>query len=244
MFILYPLLAAGAAYLVSSFITPVYQANLMLLINQSQAPGVTNYDDILAAQQRTQTYSRLVTTRPVLEATVKQLNLTLTPEQLLKKVNVSPVNDTQLVTVAVLDPSPQQAATIANTLGQVFIDQMQAQDIATTASSRDTLRKDIDDTKQHIDDLTTQITNLRNGPAALTDAVQAQIAGLEMQLSQFQSTYNSLLSNQRQIDLANAQATSQIRVAEPAVAPRIVVNTVLSGVLGLLIAAGLVALID
>lgn len=80
--------------------------------------------------------------------------------------------------------------------------------------------------------------------ATQIDAVQAQIAGLEMQLSQFQSTYNSLLSNQRQIDLANAQATSQIRVAEPAVAPRIVVNTVLSGVLGLLIAAGLVALID
>jgi len=48
-----PLLAAGAAYLVSSFLTPIYQASLTLLINQSQSAGVSNYEDILAAQQRT-----------------------------------------------------------------------------------------------------------------------------------------------------------------------------------------------
>ena len=142
-----PLLAAGAAYLVSSFLTPIYQANLMLLINQSRTPGVTNYDDILAAQQRTQTYSRLVTTRPVLEETIHRLNLTMTPDQLAKKLDVSPVRDTQLVTVAVSDPSAEQAAKIANTIGQVFIDQTQAQNVATTSSSHDALQKEIDAAK-------------------------------------------------------------------------------------------------
>lgn len=248
VFVACPLLAAGAAYLVSSLLTPIYQANLMLLINQSRVPGVINYDDILAAQQRTQTYSRLVTTRPVLEETIRTLNLSVTPEQLLKKVDVSPVRDTQLFTVAVSDPSPEQAATIANTIGQVFIDQTRDQNIATTGTSRDALQKDIDAAKQQIDDLTTQIANLRNRVDASSAAVQAQIAGLETQLGQQQNTYDGLLATRQQIDLANAQANSQIRVAEPAVAPttfvkpRTVVNTALSGVLGLLIAAGLVAL--
>ena len=243
-----PLLAAGAAYLVSSFLTPIYQANLMLLINQSRTPGVTNYDDILAAQQRTQTYSRLVTTRPVLEETIHRLNLTMTPDQLAKKLDVSPVRDTQLVTVAVSDPSAEQAAKIANTIGQVFIDQTQDQNVATISSSRDALQKEIDAAKQHVDDLTTQIADLRAQTNALTPAVQAQIAGLETQLSQYQSTYNGLVETQQQIDLANSQANSQIRIAEPAVAPtkfvkpRMLVNTALSGALGLLIAVGLVAL--
>lgn len=243
-----PLLAAGAAFFVSSMLTPIYQANVMLLINQSGVPGFINYDDILAAQQRTQTYSRLVTTRPVLEETIRRLNLTLSPEELLQKVEVSSVSETQLFTVAVLDPSPKQAATIANTIGQVFIEQARDQNIATTGPSRDELQKDIDAAKQQIDALITQIVNLKSQPNAVTAAVQAQIAGLETQLSQYQSTYNDLLETQRQIDLANAQTNSQIRVAEPAVEPtqsvkpRIVVNTALSGALGLLIAFGLVAL--
>ncbi len=248
VFVACPLLAAGAAYLVSSLLTPIYQANLMLLINQSRVPGVINYDDILAAQQRTQTYSRLVTTRPVLEETIRKLNLSMTPEQLLKKVDVSPVRDTQLFTVAVSDPRPEQAATIANTIGQVFIDQTRDQNVAATGTSREALQKEIDAAKQQIDDLTAQIVNLRDGPDASAAAVQSQIADLETRLGQQQSSYNGLLATQQQIDLANAQANSQIRVAEPAVAPtkfvkpRIVVNTALSGVLGLLIAAGLVAL--
>ena len=129
----------------------------------------------------------------MLEETIHRLNLTMTPDQLAKKLDISPVRATQLVTVAVSDPSSEQVAKIADTIGQVFIDQTQDQNVATISSSRDALQKEIDAAKQHVDDLTTQIADLRAQTNALTPAVQAQITGLETQLSQYQSTYNGLV---------------------------------------------------
>jgi succinoglycan biosynthesis transport protein ExoP len=159
-----PILAAGVAFLVSSAMTPIYRAEATLLIEQSQVPGVTQYNDILAAERLTRTYSRLVTTRSVLEETIARLNLPLTPEQLQEQIDVTAVRDTQLVQVAVLDPSPERAATVANTLVQVFIEQQQAQRRAITGSSREELQRSIDDVRARIDELSSRIAELEQRP--------------------------------------------------------------------------------
>ncbi len=248
--ILCPLLAAGAVYGVSSTMTPIYRASLTLLIEPSQVPGTVSYNDILAAERRTDTYSRLVTTRSVLDETIQRLELSLTADQLKQKISALPIRDTQLVTVAVSHPSPEQAANIANTLGQVFIDQTIAKQRTVTSASRDELQRSLQDVKTRIDDLSARIDDLESQPGAGSTTGQSGIDILRGQLTQEQTTYTGLLEAQQRMDLAESQAGTQISVADKAVAPaspispRIPLNSALGGVLGLMAAAGLVMLLS
>lgn len=241
-----PLLAAGVAYLVSSAMTPIYRATTTLLVEQSQVPGNVQYNDILAAERLTRTYSQLAQSRPVLEETIQRLSLPLTPDDLVKQVEVSAIQNTQLVEIAVRDPSPQRAAAIANTIAQVFIERTEEQQRLQTGSSRQELQKSIEDTKARIDELSARIAELETRPDASSATIQAELAGLRSQLNQAQTTYSSLLEADQRMALAEAQARSRVSIAveavppERPVAPRVLLNTGLAGLLGLALGLGLV----
>lgn len=247
--ILCPLLAAGAVYGVSSTMTPIYRATVTLLIEPSQVPGAVSYNDIMVAERLTDTYSRLLTSRSVLDETIQRLGSSINSDQLKEKISALPIRDTQLVTVAVSDPSPEQAANIANTLGQVFIDQTIAKQRTVTSASREELQRSLQDSKARIDDLSARIDELERQPDADSTTGQSGLDVLRSQLTQEQTTYTGLLEAQQRMDLAESQASTQISIADKAVAPtsavspRVLLNTVLGGVLGLMAAAGLVMLL-
>ncbi len=240
-----PVVAALAAYLVSSAMTPIYQAKATLLVQQSQTPGQQNYQDLLASQQQTTTYAKLVTTRPILAEAATKLGLS-GPEAISGDVSVSSVSNTQLVTVSVSDPNPKRAADIANTVSTVFIEQTKAKQEAITGNSLTEIQNNLDQAKKQVDDTEAQISQLRATPSASN---QDRITSLQQQLSQYQSTYGSLLQAQQQMSIASSQVGAQISVAEEAVAPsvpvspRVKLNTALGGVLGLMLAVGMVALL-
>lgn len=241
-----PLLVGAGAYIVSSAKTPVYRAELKLVIDENQLSEVTSYNDILAAERRTRTYSHLATARPVLDETIQRLGLTLDSEELAQKVSVNPVRDTQLITVAATDTSPARAATIANTIGQVFIEQRSEQQMTVNGSGRDALQRNIDDTEQKINETSQQIADIEGRSDATSTSNQSTLRGLQSQLTQYQSTYSMLLEAQQRMAIAESQLGSNIRIAEEAappsdpVSPRVMLNTALGGVLGLLMAACLV----
>lgn len=246
VFILCPLLAGGAAYAVSNRMTRIYEGSATIFVDQGQAPGTDSFNAIQASQQLVGTYSQLATTRPVLDATIKQLNLPTTPEALIKQVSVAPVGTTQLLKISVDDQSPELAAKIANTLAQVFIDQTTQAQQAAAGSSRDQIKQSINAVQSRIDSNNAKIAQLQRGPNASSPSIQNQISQLQAQVSQDNANLASLLEAQQQMDLAAAQGSAQIRIAELAVPPttfvkpRIVLNTGLAAVLGILVAAGLV----
>ncbi|HEU5422172.1 MAG TPA: polysaccharide biosynthesis tyrosine autokinase [Nitrolancea sp.] len=249
LIVLCPLLAAGIAYLVSSLLTPVYQARATLLVEQSQTPGSQGYQDILASQQLTQTYSRLVSTRPVLDEVARELGGGLTADGLSEHLSVSPLNGTQLVHISVTDTSSERAAEIANTVGQTFIKQRQTQQAALTGSTRDDLQHSVDGLKQQIDDVSARISVLQARSDVASDQVQSQLTVLQRQLNDLQTTYSGLLEVLQRMNLDVAQATTQIQLVEQAVAPlqpvrpRVMLNTAAAGALGLLLALGSVLVI-
>ena len=218
-----------------------------MLVQQSQTPGVQNYQDLLASQQQTTTYSKLVTTRPILSEAATKLGLS-GPDAISKEITVASVSNTQLVTVSVSDPNPKRAADIANMVSTVFIEQTKAKQAAITGNSLTEIQNNLDQAKQQVDDTEAQIAQLRATPSAGTSN-QDRITSLQQQLSQYQATYGSLLQAQQQMAIANSQLGAQISVAEEAVAPtapvspRVKLNTALGGVLGLMLAFGLVALL-
>lgn len=133
--VLCPVLAGGAAYIVSSSMTPIYRANLTALVEQSETGDEAQfaYNDVLAAERQARTFSYLMTARPVLEETVTRLGLSENADELGANVSVAPIRDTQLIRLSVDDPSPERAATIANTIGQVFIEQLASTEQSTEA---------------------------------------------------------------------------------------------------------------
>ena len=244
--VLCPVLAAGGAYIFSSTITPLYQSEVRLLIDASQTSSGSNYNDLLAAERLTGTYSELVTTQAVMEETATRLNSDLTAEELRDIIVVSTVADTQLLSIAATDADPQRAARIANITGDVFTEEIQQQRLTISDPDNDELTRNIDEVKAQLDATAARISELEARQDANTQVVQTEIQQQRTLLSTYQTTYGGLLEIRQRLSLAEAEASVRVYVADPAnaptapVSPRKMLNTALAGVLGLVVAAGLV----
>lgn len=122
LLLLGPLIAGLSAFGISYSMTPTYQATATLLVNQTQVPGVVQYNDILTSERLTNTYAELVKREPILRDVSTRLGLPTGSAGLSQKISVSTVRNTQLLRVSVRDQNPTRAADIANTVSQSFID--------------------------------------------------------------------------------------------------------------------------
>lgn len=108
------------------FIKPVYQASTKLIVNQAKTEGagaVTGLDinAVNLNLKLIDTYKEIIRTPAVMDKVVAQYpDLNLTAEQLIGKVKVSSVNNTQVMTLAVQDFSYNKAVDIVNAISQVF----------------------------------------------------------------------------------------------------------------------------
>ncbi len=233
------LLAAGAAFIVSRNMTPVYSASVTLLVNQAPRSGLTDYTSILTSQQLAKTYSELLHKRPVLEAAIAKLNLPLDPAELARAVSVDLIRDTQLIVLNVEDTDPEQAATLANTIAGVFIAQNAAQQTSRFASSKESLSKEIAAVQASLAQTQAALDALSDPH---TPEEQAQKAQLETSLAQYRTSYANLLQSYENIRAAEAQELNNVSVVEPAVPPRapirprVELNTLLAGLVGMVLA--------
>ncbi len=123
--IILPLLAVMISALVSYlYLTPVYKASTTLMLWKDYAGGEVVYQDILFNRQLVNTYQELAKSRLVAQETIDRLRMTLTPTELSKKIEVSLVKDTEMISISVTDDSPERAAIIANVVAEVFRDQL------------------------------------------------------------------------------------------------------------------------
>lgn len=115
-------LAGGAvAYGVSTLITPTYRATATLLVAQQQTPGVVLLNDLQASERLANTFSRLVTLRPVLERASVDSQLEIDADALNGIVSVHNPRSTQLLEVSASTDDPQLASDIANAVADAFI---------------------------------------------------------------------------------------------------------------------------
>lgn len=236
-------LAAGAAYLVSKRLTPIYEASTTLLINEAQSNQTTDYTAILTSERLARTYAAMMTKQPVLEAVMAELGLTMDLEDLEEAVSVQPVRDTQLIEVTAEDTHPQRAADIANTIYRVFEAQNQALQASRFATSKESLAA-------QLEEVNAQISRAEASLAALAEGNQAERDRLEASLAQYRQTYAGLLTSYEEVRVAEAQATSNVVQVEPAsppekpVRPRLAVNTLLAGMVGFMLAVGGIFLVE
>ena len=247
--ILLPVVSASTAYLVSQTITPMYEASATLLVEESQALGSATYNDILANERRAQTYVRLIETRQVADATVQRLGLEISANELLGMLTVSSISETQLISVSVTDTNPETAALIATAVGETFVAQLVEQSQAPVNDARQELLENLETIRGRIEVTLSRIDELQARPDATSASVQSEILANQSQLNQLQTTYSTLLETQQRMDIGQAQSQASVRIVEEAVpsqapvSPRVALNTALGGVLGIILAGGLILLL-
>ncbi|MDU6115954.1 MAG: Wzz/FepE/Etk N-terminal domain-containing protein [Paeniclostridium sordellii] len=117
-------LAMLTSGIISFFIlSPVYEANTTLIVNTEQNKSTNNMitgDQLAVTQKLTLTYGEIIESRAVLDSVIEKLNLNMKYEDLEKNIIVSPVKDTQIMSITVKDTNPNVARDIANSIPKVF----------------------------------------------------------------------------------------------------------------------------
>lgn len=93
--------------------TPIYEASSTMLVNTrvDQSVAVTN-DQIISAKNLVDTYAIIIKSDTVLNPVIDKLVLEGSYKDLLRKVSVEAVNDTQVMRISVKDYDPQKAKQI------------------------------------------------------------------------------------------------------------------------------------
>ncbi|WP_342469797.1 Wzz/FepE/Etk N-terminal domain-containing protein [Ureibacillus sp. FSL K6-3587] len=112
-----------AAAIISFYVlTPIYQASTQILVNQKTSEQQTQIQttDIQTNLQLINTYNVIIKSPVILSKVIEILDLNTTPSALSNQITVSNANNSQVVNISVQDEQAFLAVDIANTVAQVF----------------------------------------------------------------------------------------------------------------------------
>ena len=113
----------GLGYLYSYYYkTPLYRSSSTILLvsnNNSDSTAVTQ-NDLSLNQRLVSTYSEIIKSKNVLEKTINNLGISMDSATLSKSIDVSPVTETEIIQISVVNADPELAANITNELVNVF----------------------------------------------------------------------------------------------------------------------------
>jgi polysaccharide biosynthesis transport protein len=237
------ILAAGAAYLVSSFQPKVYQARLIMIVGQSLSSVSADYTALLASQRLSTTYSQIATTEDLLGKVIARLRLDISADQLAQRVTADAPLDSTLLTITAQAETPQQAARIANALGAELIAASPTVEGGSGAELQQFLTEDLAATREEIAATRASVDELL-AVEERTAAQEEELQVLQDRLSNLRSTYASMLS------LSPTNAANLLSVWQAAnppdtyVAPRPLFNAALAAAVGLFIAIAVAVVVQ
>src|SRR2546423_1264121 len=140
---------------------PLYQSSALVeVVLRSSSNQSSEYTSLLASDQLVQTESQLAVSDPVLREVASHYK-GMTIEQLSKNVSSTVKLNTQLFEIDVLDPSPTQAAILANDVATTLIKQRLQAMQQDNSRSQQHVQQDLNSTQQQIDTITSQIATLK-----------------------------------------------------------------------------------
>ena len=174
-------IGGGVGYYTSIRQTPIYQAEARFVI---LPPAQTTYDyySNLNNQQLIDTYAQLLTTEELLFQASETLGFPVRKGQ----ATAAQVDDTKFVLLTVRDTDPFKAATIANGLVEILIDQNDKLQSVQYEVAEENLQVRIDQAEQQIETLENQIS-LKS-----SEITQEQIASAQAEMEKIQEQVNSL----------------------------------------------------
>jgi capsular polysaccharide biosynthesis protein len=236
------ILGAAASYVISHRITPIYAATGKVLVVAGYGASGGSGSLSINAGEATSTAASLLTQQSLLQQVIKTLHLQTTPDALFKNVSAVAESNTELVDVTGDDPSPARAAEIANTLMTTYVAQVKTANADQIKAAGAGIQTRIDGWLLTLNQDKLQLAAvLRAGqdPTAAQGAIQAD----ENALSILEGDLTSIDSSQ--FNTLNAVSVGEAAAApvKPA-SPNVLLNTVAGGLVALLLAAGIVYLVE
>lgn len=228
--------------LVVSLLTPkTYEGTAQVLITEKDtASAILGSALPLSSQpERTlQTQVQMMGIRPVAEATIKKLGLQTTPDELMKRVSVSAVGQTNIVKIVATDADAARASEIANAVAEEYVRSARDAERANVAAAADEVERRLDEAKREILDLGRKIADSEKA-----DDLQAQL-----QIAT--GTYSTLAEKLEQLRINEQLETGPGRVVSPAVvdtdavSPKVSRNALLGLLVGLVFGVGMAFLYE
>jgi len=226
---------ASAAYVVGTRTTPVCSSTTTLLIHQAPSVGTSDYTPLLTSERLAQAYSEMLTGKPVLQAVIADLELDVSPSNLAKRIEVSVVQNTQLIRLSVEDTNPTRAAAIANAVASAFTDQMRALQESGYAGSLARITEEMASVSALLDGVQADIDEL--GVPSNNDEL-AELTRLQSIQAGYRNGYSQPVQDYEQMKMTASLSADDVIVYEPAqvptvpVRPQVLRNTTLAAVVG------------
>ncbi len=209
-----------------------YTSTIKVIAGNSNGPGsataqgtdlpVLNAMLIASGTQTSETYAELFKENPVAGKVIQQLDLKTGPSTLLTHVNVQPVTNTNILTVAVTWPDRDKSAAIANAFGQAIVDR-QRELVSSQANAA------ITSLKQQLPEAQARMNSAQNKLASFE--AQHRIANIDEQTQNTITSMAALDSKIGQVQADQRQAAAQLASAQSqlaGIAPTITGNTTVS----------------
>lgn len=229
--------------LVVSLVQPkVYEGEAKVLISEKDSGAAlfgTVLPEISSQPERgLQTQVQLMQLRPLAENTVRKLGLEMTTEELLDRVEVAAIGQTNVVRISATASDPKTAVRIANTMSEEYV-------AWSRSSKRESIKSASEEVQARLDDAREQILELgrRVSREGKSDELSA-----ELQIAT--GTYTTLAEKLEQLKINEQLEIGSGRVVSVAVedltpiAPRPVRNAMLGLVVGLALGLGMAFLYE
>lgn len=245
LLILATIIAGGTTFLVSKYMTPIYQASTTVLIDQAPDSNTSEYTAILTSERLTRTYTEMISYRVVLEEVITNLELDMKFDELLEIITIQPVRDTQLIKLQVEHSNPSQAAIIANSIVEVFSGYNLSLQEKRYSESKQSLMGQLEQINEHIQLNQNSLNALEDIPENMKERDR-----LEAILTNYRQSYTTLLQSYEELRIIEARSSSgiiQVQKAVPPekpIRPRTLINTLLAAIIGLMFSTVVVFMID
>ena len=246
LIILGGLVAAGAAFIFSKTQEPVYRASSLLLISEGAAPNSGGeFQAFQLSERLAQSYIERLTNYEVLTEAISNLGLSMDPDDLHSAMQASLVNNSQLIALSIEDTNPQVAAALANEIPTVFANRNMDMQLERFANSKANLETELSQIKAELASAEAVLAAEKSNGNE-----QIQVEQLTDNLIRLRETHSKLLQSYEDIRIAEAGSLNNLIIDEHAriptqpISPRTVTNTLLAGIVGVMLAFGVVFLID
>lgn len=234
-------LVTTLAAVVLSVVQPrSYESEARVLISEKGSGadvfGSLGLDISSQPERGLMTQVQLMQVRPLLENTIRTLGLGVSPEELARRVSVTAVGQTNIVSIKATDADTAQAAAIANTLAEEFVTWSRDYKRESIQAAATEVETRLEEAKAEILDLGKRISS-----EGKTDDLSAELAIAIGKYTTLSGKLEELKINE-QLEVGSGRVVSPGVVTDSPVAPRPLRNVALALVLGLVLGLGMALL--
>lgn len=221
------------------------KATVVLLFDRELLTGGDGYSSLPVGYQLLQSYGAMLTDESLLEKAIAQLNAEVSADDLAARMVIEVVSGTQLIKLHVRDADPTLAARLADTIAEIFVENIQAQLAAPYAQAQADLNRQIASASAEIDQISADLRT----PMGQKVRFESELNNLDFLLVEYRGDLQVERQNLDNLSATASKAGGDLIITAEASAPTDPIDNrylffAAAGILGLLIGLAWIILLE